>query len=92
MPDIREGSCPQCRHHEIIQSAPVTFVVAEGHPRPLMAAVGSDPSRFAGVLNVFICRRCGFTQWFAFAPADIPLGPEFGTRLIQGNVDNGPYR
>ncbi len=90
MPDIREGSCPQCRHNEIIQSAPVTFT--EAGPKPLLASAGVDPSRPPGALNIFICRRCGFAQWFAFAPAEIPVGPEFGTRLIHGSVDSGPYR
>jgi hypothetical protein len=92
MTDIREGSCPHCRHNQIIQSAPVTFVLRGDVPKPLSAAAGVDPAQLPGALNIFICRRCGFTQWFAFAPAEIPLGPQFGTRLIQGSADNGPYR
>ena len=94
MEDIRKGICPLCRHNEIIQAAPVEGDYERANPlavthekswfRPLGRAIGP--------LNTFVCRRCGFAQWFAFDMEKIPIGDEFGTRLIRGPEDAGPYR
>jgi hypothetical protein len=89
MLDIREGRCPHCRHDEIIQSAPVTWA---GAPHPLLASAAINSAQPQGALNLFICRRCGFAQLFAFEPHAIPVGTQFGTRLVKGSADSGPYR
>jgi hypothetical protein len=96
MVDIRQGRCPLCSHNEIIQALPLEFCGAI--PFPLAAAHlktsegGPSPLRPVGVFNVFTCRRCGYTQWFADQPAQIPIGETFGTRLVVGPEPIGPYR
>lgn len=96
MPDIREGCCPQCRHDEIIQAAPLVFVedaavvLSVSHD---VNGLGADPRKPLGPLNLFVCRRCGYSQFFAFEPEKIPVGIAYGTRLIKGSTsDGGPYR
>ena len=96
MVDIRRGACPLCSHNRIIQAAPVDFSGALA----VTPAVTHETSRWAGVradrpiglLNIFVCQRCGFTQWFAYTPEAIPIGDEYGTRLIVGPEPSGPYR
>jgi hypothetical protein len=95
MPDLRDGTCTLCRHDEVIQAAPLQFgacgttVMAVSHERGFL---GTDLNRPLGPFNLFVCRRCGYTQWFAFEPEKIPIGTEHGTRLIKGQPTAGPYR
>ncbi|MCA9674287.1 MAG: hypothetical protein KC464_04520, partial [Myxococcales bacterium] len=50
-----------------------------------------DLDRLRGLLEAYTCRRCGFTEWYAQEPEDIPIGPAYGTELIDLD-DDGPYR
>lgn len=51
------------------------------------AAVGSP----AGALVAYICRACGFTEFYTSGAADLPIGEPHGTRLLEYGSD-GPYR
>ena len=51
-----------------------------------------DLSRQRGLLEAYTCRSCGFTEWYALGPEDIPIGPAYGTELIDLDEDGGPYR
>jgi hypothetical protein len=51
----------------------------------------ADPHRPVGVFEVYVCRTCGFVEWYARDAAQIPIGEEHGTELF--DVDSGtPYR
>jgi hypothetical protein len=95
MGDMRQGTCHMCGHNEIIQAAPIASqglqanVLAVTHTQ---AWGGRQPRKPLGVMNIFVCRRCGFVQWFAFEPDKIPVGDEYATRLIRGSEPSGPYR
>jgi hypothetical protein len=43
-----------------------------------------------GLFVATICRGCGFTEWYALDPHTIPIGPAYGTRLIE--IEQTPYR
>ena len=46
-------------------------------------------------MAIYVCRRCGYTQWFTKQPREIPIDLHKGTRLIKGSSppsDHGPYR
>jgi hypothetical protein len=91
---MRQGICALCSHNEVIQAAAVDFI-GQGGQRPVSVTTqatwsGSHPP--LGILNMWVCRRCGFTQWFAFEPEKVPLGEEYSTRLIRGTEQAGPYR
>ena len=96
--DIRAGVCPICEHHEIIErfateftgktSFEVGLAVAHGEKDGLLDHTLNHPY---GRLVLYVCRSCGYVQWFATEPAKIPIGPETGTRLITG-PQKGTYR
>ena len=87
MEDIRRGLCPLCGHHEIVQAWP-TYPGDDGNDLPL-AEAHSKRSWTGGItmygpMSTFTCLQCGFTQWFAAAPENIPIGGEFNTALLLG--------
>jgi hypothetical protein len=44
-----------------------------------------------GLIVAYVCRRCGFTELYTTDAQQIPIGPEYGTRLL-GEGEGGPYR
>ena len=99
---MRQGRCPLCDHHEIIEATVTEFsgeyseqqrplAVAHGTRHVLLAGERPDADKPVGLLNQCICRRCGFVQWFASEPGRIPIGMEYGTRLVQTPAA-APYR
>lgn len=103
MDDIRNGNCPLCNHHEILEGQPAEFSTDLNVELPMAFAYRLRPlglilgeKRLAeqpfGKLQYYMCRSCGFTQWFVDAPGEVPVGEEFRTRLIQGTPRGGSYR
>src|SRR5258708_6500426 len=87
MTDMRNGTCPLCHHNEIVQGA-TTFA----YTAPIAVARDVSAHHLMGPLNIWVCRRCGCVQWFAFEPEKIAIGDKYSTRLIKGPESNGPYR
>jgi hypothetical protein len=60
---------------------------------PIAAVRGFDgeAARHFGRMEGYVCRACGFTELYAREPREIPIGPEFGTELIEVGGE-GPYR
>ena len=87
MINMTEGTCPFCNHNRVIQAWPFehghgnstyNFAVAE-------ARVGMwGKVEQYGCMVAYICQQCGFIMWFASNAKDIPIGAEFGTKLIEG--------
>lgn len=50
-----------------------------------------DFGELFGLVEAYVCRRCGATELFTRAPEDIPLGPEHGTELMVAPTD-GAFR
>jgi hypothetical protein len=105
MEDIRQGVCPLCRHDEILRSYPKgtgeLFVEAgcdASQPpgvieKQLRAGRSSDKVVKRGSLEIYVCRQCGYCQWFARDPGRIPFGDKAGLPgLIKGPEPGGPYR
>lgn len=102
MDDIRKGICPLCGHNEILEAVPFEFddtaipnQLALAHePRPSWLAKNAfapGDSYSYGMLRLYACRSCGFTQWFTDNPASVPVGPKYRTRILRG-PDSPPYR
>ena len=95
MEDIRKGTCPLCKHNEVLETAPVEEGSA-GNLEPLAAHITQKSSIFiagtsrSGIFTAYVCRACGYSQWFAQNPAAIPVGE--GTRVLKGPEPEGPYR
>jgi hypothetical protein len=85
MRDIRQGTCPQCDHREVVQAHPKLFTTFATGVYPMN--VGSEHQ-----MNIFFCRRCGFAQWYVIAPDKVPISEDTATRLIKGPEPAGPYR
>ncbi|HTE53867.1 MAG TPA: hypothetical protein VK698_23590 [Kofleriaceae bacterium] len=53
----------------------------------------AEPSRSTpiGIMEAYVCRGCGLTEIYTEGAADIPIGPEFGTELIEVPGE-GPFR
>lgn len=50
-----------------------------------------DALHGVGELELYICRGCGFSEWFCANAAEIPIGPGYMTQLIDMSSDT-PYR
>ena len=90
-PDIREGTCPQCGYEEIIEAEQTEFTDQGLGPVPMCVTYderwvlsGQNPQHGHGPLSLYVCRRCGFCQWYARSPETIPISEGHRTRLIQG--------
>jgi hypothetical protein len=90
-PDIRQGTCPQCGHDEIIEARQHEFTGEGSATYPMCVTYderwvfpGQNPSYGHGQLYLYVCRRCGFCQWYAKNPEGIPVSEGHRTRLIKG--------
>jgi hypothetical protein len=89
--DIRQGTCPQCGHGEIIEAKQHEFT-GEGNGMYRMCVTyderwvlsGQNPRYGHGHLCLYVCRRCGLCQWYARSPETIPISEGHRTRLIKG--------
>jgi hypothetical protein len=50
-----------------------------------------DMSEPMGELDTLFCRGCGRVEWFVKNPADVPIGSEYGTELVEA-APAVPYR
>jgi hypothetical protein len=100
MDDMRKGVCPLCSNREILETTPCESLRDGGDFVPLSAHKQSagfiHPFANFGSFMTYICRRCGYAQWFASNPVEIPIAVNEGghhpTRLITGLEPDSPYR
>jgi len=66
---------------------------------PVQPLDGVLPARFCklysgtGTFETYICKGCGFTEWYAHGLDKLEADPKHGVRLLDGRVeDEGPYR
>ena len=95
---MRQGVCPICDHNEVIEavvrdllddSAEYKAVTYEAVNFGTIVPVYQRVPH--GVLKMYVCRDCGYTQWFADNPRNIPIGKDFMTKLVVG-PDSGKPR
>ena len=102
MRDLRQGVCGLCDGRQVIASTPTEYTGDNANPwGPLTVArrwrntwyAGElpEPGQRFGELTLCVCRTCGYAQWFASRPEDIPIGEAHRTRLIEG-PPKGVYR
>jgi hypothetical protein len=58
---------------------------------PIAGPLGIDARKTYGYLEMYICRKCGFVEWYCSDPEHIPIGPQFMTETIDYGGE-GPYR
>jgi hypothetical protein len=54
--------------------------------------VVANPDAPLGMLVAYVCRSCGFTELYTAGAAVLPIGPRWGTELVEAGPDDGPYR
>jgi hypothetical protein len=101
VPEVGEPvPCARCGHTEIVQAVlrqptpeggatgmGATYALRPITP-PVLEVIAGRP---LGVMVAHICRRCGKTELFTMNPQKIPIGPEYGTRLVKLSPRT-PYR
>jgi hypothetical protein len=99
MEDIRKGVCPLCKHNKIIRQVEPDDPEETSHGACSLApfCVAHEHKRFGGMIgygtfNAHVCQRCGYAQWFAENPSDVPIGEKHFTDLVTGPEPEGPYR
>jgi hypothetical protein len=103
----RASPCTKCNHSKLVRAIPreLTLVPDEidgiasfgpmfatyeirtpgGEIEPIHARSGF------GVLEAYICTKCGFVEWYCQDPGEIPIGPEYMTEEID-SAGPTPYR
>jgi len=80
---------------ELREALPMAVTIAAKPVVSLWTGAGqgpwADPTQFAGVLEMYVCRGCGFTEWYCRDPRSIPIGVEYGTELLDLGA-KPPYR
>lgn len=103
MHDMRTGTCALCEHNVVIEASARDFYGESGQLSEPLAATQQVKASFwtdgrpdaearSGALKQYICRSCGYTQWFATNPGEIPIGDEYETKLVSGPPKVAPYR
>jgi hypothetical protein len=52
----------------------------------------ASPHGGRGLLEMYVCRACGFVEWYCANPAYVPIGPEYMTEMIVYPSQEQPYR
>jgi hypothetical protein len=59
--------------------------------RPPHGSVTKDQHRAYGELEMYVCRGCGYIDWYCNDLESVPIGPQYMTELVEGE-SAGPYR
>ncbi len=51
-----------------------------------------DPRGGQGMFETYVCRTCGFVEWYCVQPDKIPIGKLYNTELVELDEGSGPYR
>jgi Zn ribbon nucleic-acid-binding protein len=61
----------------------VIAISISGDARPLNEPDLREP---AGILEVYACRACGYSEWYVLEPERVPIGPEYATELLDAGA------
>lgn len=73
------------------RAAPMTVTFMYREPKK-SAASPIDVGLGLGLLELYICKGCGFVEWFCIDPEHIAIGPSYMTEEIDDDTTRGPYR
>jgi hypothetical protein len=85
---MRSGICSKCGGSDVIRSLPAEYghndferpMTVTAEPRWVMS--GRNPHNGRGRLSMYVCRDCGYVEWYVQDPQDIPLGEEYQTARV----------
>lgn len=76
----------------IASPMPVTFACEHERGWFSTSALPIDSRKAFGYLEQYICRKCGFVEWYCNDPERIPIGPQYMTEDIDYGATDTPYR
>jgi predicted nucleic-acid-binding Zn-ribbon protein len=87
-------TCPKCDGRQILHVDQMKLpsygqgaIGAKPYPVPITVQQSFwRGTQAIGAFETFICRACGYTEWYAGDPAAIPVDEASGIRLL----DNSP--
>jgi hypothetical protein len=96
----RDLCCPQCEGRDVWHVEQIRERGVGPFEKPIQPLNVVLQERFfrlydgTGYFETYICKRCGFTEWYAHGIDDLHHDPENGVRLLTGTDDpkSGPYR
>jgi len=95
---VREQAGVQGSDRAQARPAPLAITYGQGQEfTPEFFSMEKQPSAAPdlhvafGVLDAYVCRACGFVEWYAQEPEKIPIGATFGTSLVEV-PGAGPFR
>ncbi len=92
MRDMRKGVCALCEHTEIVVAAAKETAGPVFVPLAVASRQGWLGREPVGAFTTYTCRSCGYTQWFASKPSEIPIDEDkWGTVLHRAKPPAG-YR
>lgn len=86
--------CGRCHAKQLIRAVPLTHAAPMyvTTPGTLVRKALGEPNRMAyGLIEMYVCRSCGFVEWYCVDPGSIPVDPLTMTEMIESD-DQGPYR
>ncbi len=90
---MKRGLCIKCGHDHVLRVANTADHAEERFPQPqLIARVriqGVVTSR--GLLEAYICRKCGFTELYTQDPWSIPVDGDWVREIVPPSGE-GPFR
>ncbi len=87
---MKSGQCPKCGGTEIILAHPAEYgnesmevgpISVTAEPRWMLS--GRNPKHGQGELVLYVCRACGFSEWYALEPESIPIGEDYRTEILE---------
>jgi hypothetical protein len=70
----------------------VTYAYAYMEGFFVRSAAPINTRKAHGYLEQYICKKCGFIEWYCNDPERIPIGPGFMTEDIDYGASDTPYR
>ena len=93
--------CVRCHGVEILRAVPrspeakrlLATLQVKTEDKGILGTSGIEVTgvRLLGELETYICRTCGFVEWYCVAPKAVPIGPAYNTELLDVST-GGPYR
>jgi len=83
--------CSQLRERGQGFVAPFAIALADTR-RGFVTTDDAKPWAPMGILIAFACRACGLTEIYTLEADKIPIGPEYGTHLVDYTPSDGPLR
>jgi hypothetical protein len=77
---------------QVVSPMTVTYEYWYEERRSTREAAPLDTRKAYGFLEQYICKKCGFVEWYCNDPERIPIGPAYMTEEIDYGASDTPYR